>query len=51
MIAFAGAMRLQRNPDAAKHDYAFNVRPRWPLDELQADWTGLDSSICGVTSL
>jgi len=36
MIAFAGAMRLQINPDAAKRDYAFTVRPRWPLDELRA---------------
>jgi N6-L-threonylcarbamoyladenine synthase len=36
MIAFAGAMRLQLNPSAAKRDYAFNVRPRWPLDELRA---------------
>jgi N6-L-threonylcarbamoyladenine synthase len=36
MIAFAGAMRLQLNPAAAKRDYAFNVRPRWPLDELRA---------------
>ena len=36
MIAFAGAMRLERNPQAAQRDYAFNVRPRWPLDELQA---------------
>jgi N6-L-threonylcarbamoyladenine synthase len=34
MIAFAGAMRLQVNPDAARRDYAFNVRPRWPLDEI-----------------
>jgi N6-L-threonylcarbamoyladenine synthase len=34
MIAFAGAMRLQISPDAAKRDYAFNVRPRWPLGEL-----------------
>lgn len=34
MIAFAGAMRLQMNPHAAKRDYAFNVRPRWPLNEL-----------------
>ena len=34
MIAFAGALRLQLNPDAAKRDYAFNVRPRWPLQEL-----------------
>jgi N6-L-threonylcarbamoyladenine synthase len=36
MIAFAGAMRLERNVQAAQRDYAFNVRPRWPLDELQA---------------
>ena len=36
MIAFAGAMRLQINPQAARRDYAFNVRPRWPLDELKA---------------
>ena len=36
MIAFAGAMRLQANPAAAVRDYAFNVRPRWPLNELQA---------------
>jgi N6-L-threonylcarbamoyladenine synthase len=35
MIAFAGAMRLQINPQAAQRDYSFNVRPRWPLDELR----------------
>jgi N6-L-threonylcarbamoyladenine synthase len=35
MIAFAGAMRLQINPEAAQRDYAFNVRPRWPLDEIK----------------
>ena len=35
MIAFAGARRLMINPDAAKKDYSFNVRPRWPLDELK----------------
>ena len=40
MIAFAGAMRLQLNPNAAKRDYALNVRPRWPLNELN----GLASS-------
>jgi N6-L-threonylcarbamoyladenine synthase len=34
MIAFAGAMRLQRHPQAAKKDYGFNVRPRWPLDQI-----------------
>lgn len=36
MIAFAGALRLKGNPAAATRDYAFNVRPRWPLNELQA---------------
>jgi N6-L-threonylcarbamoyladenine synthase len=36
MIAFAGALRLKANPQAAQHDYSFNVRPRWPLDELEA---------------
>jgi N6-L-threonylcarbamoyladenine synthase len=35
MIAFAGAMRLQVNPQAAQRDYAFTVRPRWPLDEIR----------------
>ncbi|WP_334188274.1 tRNA (adenosine(37)-N6)-threonylcarbamoyltransferase complex transferase subunit TsaD [Noviherbaspirillum sp.] len=35
MIAFAGAMRLQVHPEAARRDYAFNVRPRWPLHELR----------------
>ena len=35
MIAFAGALRLQAQPDAARRDYAFTVRPRWPLDELR----------------
>ncbi|MBC7488905.1 MAG: tRNA (adenosine(37)-N6)-threonylcarbamoyltransferase complex transferase subunit TsaD [Glaciimonas sp.] len=34
MIAFAGAMRLQLKPEAAQRNYAFNVRPRWPLDQL-----------------
>ncbi len=34
MIAFAGAMRLQKNPDAARREYGFNVKPRWPLDEI-----------------
>jgi N6-L-threonylcarbamoyladenine synthase len=35
MIAFAAAMRLQANPAAATRNYAFSVRPRWPLDELR----------------
>ncbi len=32
MIAFAGALRLQRYPDAARRDYSFNILPRWPLE-------------------
>jgi N6-L-threonylcarbamoyladenine synthase len=35
MIAFAGALRLQRDPNAAIHDYGFTVKPRWPLHELR----------------
>ncbi|MGN6525398.1 MAG: tRNA (adenosine(37)-N6)-threonylcarbamoyltransferase complex transferase subunit TsaD [Burkholderiaceae bacterium] len=31
MIALAGAMRLQVEPGRARPDYAFDVRPRWPL--------------------
>jgi N6-L-threonylcarbamoyladenine synthase len=34
MIAFAGAMRWQKYPQAARRDYAFNVLPKWPLDSL-----------------
>jgi len=34
MIAFAGAMRWQRYPEAARRDYAFNVLPRWPLEAV-----------------
>jgi N6-L-threonylcarbamoyladenine synthase len=34
MIAFAGALRLQKNPSAAHFDYGFNVKPRWPLDAI-----------------
>ncbi len=34
MIAFAGALRLQKNPSAAHFDYGFNVKPRWPLDQI-----------------
>jgi N6-L-threonylcarbamoyladenine synthase len=35
MIAFAGAMRLQCNPEEATRDYAFTVLPRWPLEDLR----------------
>ena len=33
MIALAAAMRLQRGA-AAERNYAFDVAPRWPLDQL-----------------
>jgi N6-L-threonylcarbamoyladenine synthase len=33
MIALAAAMRLQRGTVATR-DYAFDVAPRWPLDQL-----------------
>lgn len=32
MIAFAGAMRLQR--ETGRRDYRFNVKPRWDLQEI-----------------
>ena len=35
MIALAAAMRLQRG-EVPSHDYAFDVAPRWPLDQLAA---------------
>ena len=34
MIALAGAMRLQTGCQQASTDYAFDVLPRWPLDQL-----------------
>ena len=34
MIALAAAMRLQGGVQQARADYAFDVRPRWPLGEL-----------------
>ena len=37
MIAFAGAMRLKANPSEAQYNYAFTVRPKWPLSELKRD--------------
>jgi N6-L-threonylcarbamoyladenine synthase len=33
MIAMAAALRLQAGLADARRDYAFDVRPRWPLDE------------------
>jgi N6-L-threonylcarbamoyladenine synthase len=34
MIAMAAAMRLQSGVQAASQAYAFDVKPRWPLDAL-----------------
>ncbi len=34
MIALAAAMRLQAGAGRASTDYAFDVRPRWPLDRI-----------------
>ena len=34
MIAMAGAMRLQSGLQQASTTYAFDVKPRWPLDSL-----------------
>jgi N6-L-threonylcarbamoyladenine synthase len=34
MIALAAAMRLQAGAGQASLDYAFDVRPRWPLDQI-----------------
>ena len=34
MIAMAAAMRLQAGQQEANRDYAFDVKPRWPLDAL-----------------
>jgi N6-L-threonylcarbamoyladenine synthase len=36
MIALAGAMRLQAGIAQANRDYAFDVKPRWPLDAIAA---------------
>ena len=34
MIALAAAMRVQAGIEAPNTDYAFDVKPRWPLDML-----------------
>ena len=34
MIALAAAMRLQRGLATPSHDYAFDVAPRWPLQDI-----------------
>jgi N6-L-threonylcarbamoyladenine synthase len=37
MIAMAAAMRLQAGAQQANKDYAFDVKPRWPLQQLAAN--------------
>lgn len=37
MIAMAAAMRLQSGQQQASADYAFDVKPRWPLDAIQVN--------------
>ena len=34
MIALAAAMRVQRNLATPSRDYAFDVAPRWPLEQI-----------------
>ena len=36
MIAMAAAMRIQAGQQAPTTDYAFDVKPRWPLDAIVA---------------
>jgi N6-L-threonylcarbamoyladenine synthase len=45
MIALAAAMRLQAGVDEARRDYAFNVQPRWGLEEV-----GQDGALAGHKS-
>ena len=37
MIAMAAAMRLQSGQQNASEVYAFDVKPRWPLDSIKID--------------
>ena len=37
--SLAAAMRLQSGRSQASMDYAFDVRPRWPLDQLDEGLT------------
>jgi N6-L-threonylcarbamoyladenine synthase len=36
MIALAAAMRLQAGVQEARAAYSFDVKPRWPLQEIMA---------------
>lgn len=38
MIAFAAALRLAQNPELLNNQFAsFNIKPRWPLEELSSN--------------
>jgi N6-L-threonylcarbamoyladenine synthase len=37
MIALAAAMRLQSGQQQANTDFAFEVKPCWPLDSLVSE--------------
>jgi N6-L-threonylcarbamoyladenine synthase len=39
MIAMAAAMRMQSGVEAPSTRYSFEVKPRWPLDSLNANRT------------
>jgi N6-L-threonylcarbamoyladenine synthase len=34
MIALAAAMRIASGRASARRDYAFDVKPRWPLNAI-----------------
>ena len=44
MIALAGAMRLQSGQQQANCDYAFDIKPRWPLDAISPLPTPTDAA-------
>ena len=44
MIAMAAAMRLQSGIQSATDAYAFDVRPRWPLDAIVASTAPADAA-------
>ncbi|CAA9386566.1 MAG: N(6)-L-threonylcarbamoyladenine synthase [uncultured Ramlibacter sp.] len=41
MIAMAAAMRLDADVQTASRSYAFDVKPRWPLDEISTETLSL----------
>jgi N6-L-threonylcarbamoyladenine synthase len=36
MIAMAAALRIRSGVEAPRMEYAFDVKPRWPLDALSS---------------